>query len=160
MDLFEVLNTPEENRDPYLAEELKNFPYVNGGLFAEKNIEIPNFTPEIKNLLLDEASSNFNWAGISPTIFGAVFESTLNPATRRTGGMHYTSVENIHKVIDPLFLNDLHEEFLQIKNSKKNRKKNLLDFQNKLANLKFFDPACGSGNFLTESFISLRRLEN
>ena len=160
IDLFEVLNTPEENRDPYLADELKIFPYVNGGLFAEKNIEIPNFTPEIKNLLLDEASSNFNWAGISPTIFGAVFESTLNPATRRTGGMHYTSVENIHKVIDPLFLNDLHEEFLQIKNSKKNRKKNLLDFQNKLANLKFFDPACGSGNFLTESFISLRRLEN
>lgn len=160
LDLFEVLNTPEEKRDPYLADELKLFPYVNGGLFAEKNIEIPNFTTEIKNLLLDEASSGFNWSGISPTIFGAVFESTLNPITRRIGGMHYTSIENIHKVIDPLFLDDLHEEFAKIKNSSRNKNKNLLDFQNKLSELKFFDPACGSGNFLTESFISLRRLEN
>ena len=99
--LTNVLNTSAENRDPYLADELKIFPYVNGGLFADEKIEIPNFTPEIKNLLLDEASSNFNWSGISPTIFGAVFESTLNPITRRTGGMHYTSIENIHKVIDP-----------------------------------------------------------
>ena len=159
IDLFFVFDTPEKNRDPYLSDELKIFPYVNGGLFAEEKIEIPNFTDEIKKFFFDEVE-NFNWSGISPTIFGAVFESTLNPATRRTGGMHYTSIENIHKVIDNLFLDDLHEEFFQIKNSKKNRKKNLLDFQNKLANLKFFDPACGSGNFLTESFISLRRLEN
>ena len=156
LDLFEVLNTPTDQRNFYLADELKIFPYVNGGLFAEKNIEIPNFTPEIKNLLLDEASSGFNWAGISPTIFGAVFESTLNPETRRAGGMHYTSIENIHKVIDNLFLDNLHEEFLSCK---KNRRK-LLALQNKLAGLKFFDPACGSGNFLTESYISLRRLEN
>ena len=160
IDLFSVLDTPEKNRDPYLADELKIFPYVNGGLFADEKIEIPNFTPEIKNLLLDEASSNFNWSGISPTIFGAVFESTLNPITRREGGMHYTSIENIHKVIDNLFLNDLREEFLQIKNLTRNKKKKLLDFQQKLSELKFFDPACGSGNFLTESFISLRRLEN
>ena len=158
--LFEVLNTPIDKRDPYLADELKIFPYVNGGLF-DGFIEIPNFTSEIKNLLLDEASGNFNWSGISPTIFGAVFESTLNPVTRRAGGMHYTSIENIHKVIDPLFLDELTDEFKQIISSPvKSRKKILLDFQNKLAALKFFDPACGSGNFLTESFICLRRLEN
>ena len=153
--LFDVLNTPVNLRDPYLADELKIFPYVNGGLFSDEKIEIPNFTEEIKNLLLEEASSGFNWSGISPTIFGAVFESTLNPVTRRAGGMHYTSLENIHKVIDPLFLDDLNAEFKNI-----HGKKNLLKFQDKLANLKFFDPACGSGNFLTESFISLRRLEN
>ena len=158
--LFEVLNTPIDKRDPYLADELKIFPYVNGGLF-DSFIEIPNFTSEIKNLLLDEASGNFNWSSISPTIFGAVFESTLNPVTRRAGGMHYTSIENIHKVIDPLFLDELTDEFKQIISSPvKSRKKILLDFQNKLAALKFVDPACGSGNFLTESFICLRRLEN
>ena len=159
MDLFDVLNTPVNERDPYLDDTLKKFPFVNGGLFSGM-IEIPNFTPEIKNLLLEEASSGFKWAGISPTIFGAVFESTLNPITRRAGGMHYTSLENIHKVIDPLFLDDLHEEFLNIKTSARNRKKNLLAFQDKLASLKIFDPACGSGNFLTESYLSLRRLEN
>ena len=157
--LFDVLNTPIDARDPYLDDTLKKFPFVNGGLFSGA-IEIPNFTPEIKNLLLDEASSGFNWAGISPTIFGAVFESTLNPLTRRTSGMHYTSVENIHKVIDPLFLDELHEEFSSVKTSTRNRKKNLLVFQDKLANIKIFDPACGSGNFLTESYLSLRRLEN
>ena len=159
LDLFDVLNTPVNERDPYLDDTLKNFPYVNGGLFSGA-IEIPNFTPEIKNLLLKEASSGFNWSGISPTIFGAVFESTLNPETRRAGGMHYTSLENIHKVIDPLFLDDLHAEFERVKTSTRNRKKNLLAFQDKLASLKIFDPACGSGNFLTESYLSLRRLEN
>ena len=153
--LFEILNTPEKNRDPYLEDIFKNFPYVNGNLFADK-IEIPNFTDDIKNLLLEDASATFNWSGISPTIFGAVFESTLNPATRREGGMHYTSIENIHKVIDNLFLNDLHEEFISCK---KNRKK-LLALQDKISQLKFFDPACGSGNFLTETYISLRKLEN
>lgn len=159
LDLFDVLNTPIDARDPYLDDTLKKFPFVNGGLFSG-SIEIPNFTPEIKNLLLDEASSGFNWAGISPTIFGAVFESTLNPLTRRSGGMHYTSQENIHKVLDPLFLDALRAEFGQIKNVQRNRKKNLLAFQDKLASLKIFDPACGSGNFLTESYLSLRRLEN
>lgn len=157
--LFDVLNTPHDNRDPYLADELKNFPFVNGGLFADNNIEIPNFNADVKHILFDEAE-NFNWSGISPTIFGAVFESTLNPVTRRAGGMHYTSLENIHKVIDSLFLNDLHEEFQKIKSAPRNKKKKLLDFQLKLSQLKFFDPACGSGNFLTESYISLRRLEN
>ena len=154
IDLFNTLNTPIDARDPYLDDTLKKFPYVNGGLF-EGSIEIPNFTPEIKNLLLEEASSGFNWSGISPTIFGAVFESTLNPETRRAGGMHYTSLDNIHKVIDELFLDDLRAEFNAIKNKKK-----LAEFHDKLANIKIFDPACGSGNFLTESYLSLRRLEN
>ncbi|MBO4779355.1 MAG: N-6 DNA methylase, partial [Selenomonadaceae bacterium] len=157
--LFDVLNTPIELRDPYLDDTLKKFPFVNGGLF-EGAIEIPNFTPDIKNLLLEEASSGFNWAGISPTIFGAVFESTINPTTRRIGGMHYTSVENIHKVIDTLFLDDLRQEFSNVKTIMRNRKKILLAFQDKLADIKIFDPACGSGNFLTESYLSLRRLEN
>ena len=157
--LFDVLNTPIDSRDPYLDDTLKKFPFVNGGLFAG-SIEIPNFTPEIKNLLLEEASSGFNWSGISPTIFGAVFESTLNPTTRRAAGMHYTSVENIHKVIDPLFLDDLRSELESIRKSARTRKKNLLAFQEKLAAIKIFDPACGSGNFLTESYLSLRRLEN
>ena len=138
--LFEVLNTPIEERDPYLADELKIFPYVNGNLFADEKIEIPNFTPEIKNLLLEEASTGFDWSGISPTIFGAVFESTLNPVTRRAGGMHYTSIENIHKVIDPLFLDELNAEFEKIKKSTR-KKKMLPAFQNKLASLKFFDEA-------------------
>ena len=159
LDLFDVLNTPINERDPYLDDTLKKFPFVNGGLFSGA-IEIPNFTPQIKELLLDEASSGFNWAGISPTIFGAVFESTLNPVTRRAGGMHYTSLDNIHKVIDPLFLDKLRNELQTIKQSTRNRKKNLLAFQDKLASLKIFDPACGSGNFLTESYLSLRRLEN
>ena len=164
LDLFQTLNTPLDKRDPYLDDTLKKFPYVNGGLFSGA-IEIPNFTPEIKNLLLEEASSGFNWAGISPTIFGAVFESTLNHETRRAGGMHYTSIENIHKVIDPLFLDDLKaqlENFAYVKFSLRGskRKNFLLQLQKKLSEIKILDPACGSGNFLTESFISLRRIEN
>lgn len=162
LDLFKVLNTPEEERSPYLDEELAAFPYVNGGLFAEEDIEIPQFTEEIKQLLMKDASADFDWSEISPTIFGAVFESTLNPETRRKGGMHYTSIENIHKVIDPLFLNDLRDELEEIKLLKQNNvKKDKLDkYREKLASLKFLDPACGSGNFLTETYISLRMLEN
>ena len=160
--LFKVLDTEESKRDPYLNDDLKEFPYVNGGLFADENIEIPNFTEEIRELLLNEASANFDWSDISPTIFGAVFESTLNPKTRHDGGMHYTSIENIHKVIDPLFMNNLKKEFNEIccYKHEKTLKENLWNFQNKLANLTFFDPACGSGNFLTETYISLRKLEN
>ena len=162
IELFEVLNTKPEDRDPYLEDDLKAFPYVNGGLFAQEHIEIPQFTDEIRTLLLEKASANFDWSEISPTIFGAVFESTLNPETRRSGGMHYTSIENIHKVIDPLFLDDLNEEFNTIKNlpQNKTRDKKLEEFQDKIANLNFLDPACGSGNFLTETYISLRKLEN
>ncbi|MDE6426118.1 MAG: methylase, partial [Ruminococcus sp.] len=155
IELFRVLDTKPENRDPYMNDDLSAFPYVNGGLFADENIEIPRFTEEIVNLLLNGASKVFNWSDISPTIFGAVFESTLNPDTRRSGGMHYTSVENIHKVIDPLFLDDLKIELanaLEIKVNK-TRLSRLEDFRNKLASLTFLDPACGSGNFLTETYI-------
>ena len=160
-DLFKILDTPYDKRDVY-EDELNVFPYVNGGLFSNENIEIPKFTERIRKTLLSDASDNFNWSDISPTIFGAVFESTLNPETRRSGGMHYTSIENIHKVIDPLFLNDLKNEFKEIKEIKNTRTKSgkLEEFQNKIAKLKFFDPACGSGNFLTETYISLRKLEN
>ena len=160
-DLFEVLNTPKEKRSKYLQEELAAFPYTNGGLFEEE-IEIPQFTEELKQTLLQHASLDFDWSKISPTIFGAVFESTLNPETRRSGGMHYTSIENIHKVIDPLFLNDLRQEFDTILEEKveKQRVRRLDAFQDKLASLTFLDPACGSGNFLTETYLSLRRLEN
>ena len=160
IDLFKILDTKAENRDPYLEGTISEFPYVNGGLFAKEDIEIPNFDEEIVTLLLNNASMDFDWSAISPTIFGAVFESTLNPETRRSGGMHYTSIENIHKVIDPLFLDDLKKELDEIKERKRERDKKLLDFQDKLSSLKFLDPACGSGNFLTETYISLRRLEN
>ena len=162
IELFQVLDTKPENRDPYLEPKLAAFPYVNGGLFADESIEIPQFTDEIRDLILNKASSNFNWAEISPTIFGAVFESTLNPETRRKGGMHYTSIENIHKVIDPLFLDDLKKEFSDICEIRvdKTRERKLKEFQKKLAALTFLDPACGSGNFLTETYLSLRRLEN
>lgn len=162
IDLFAVLDTQPTDRDHYLEPTLASFPYVNGGLFAEANIEIPNFNDTIVNLLLQNASEDFDWSAISPTIFGAVFESTLNPATRRSGGMHYTSIENIHKVIDPLFLDALKEEFADIKAIpiEKTRNRQLEDFQTKLSRLTFLDPACGSGNFLTESYLALRRLEN
>lgn len=162
IDLFKVLDTKYEERDPYMDEDLAAFPYVNGGLFADEDIEIPQFNQEIFELLLSRASEDFNWSEISPTIFGAVFESTLNQDTRRKGGMHYTAIEDIHKVIDPLFLDELHAEFESIKNIKviSLREKRLLEFQEKLASLKFFDPACGSGNFLTETYLSLRKLEN
>lgn len=162
IDLFNVLNTPIAERDPYLEDVLLAFPYVNGGLFADRNIEIPRLNDEIATLLLKHASDDFDWSQISPTIFGAVFESTLNPQTRRSGGMHYTSIENIHKVIDPLFLDALREELDAIKTiaQPKEKMRRARAFQDKLASLKFLDPACGSGNFLTETFLSLRRLEN
>ncbi len=162
IELFQVLDRKPEDRDPYMDEDLAAFPYVNGGLFADENIEIPRFTEEIVQLLLSNASEDFDWSGISPTIFGAVFESTLNPETRRSGGMHYTSIENIHKVIDPLFLDALKAELRDIKALKveKTRQQKLRDFRKKLSTLVFLDPAAGSGNFLTETYISLRRLEN
>jgi hypothetical protein len=162
IDLFRTLDTKPEERDPYDTSGAANFPYVNGGLFADENIEIPHFTDEIKQILLKNASEDFDWSSISPTIFGAVFESTLNPDTRRSGGMHYTSIENIHKVIDPLFLNDLRAELDEIKKIQveRTRTAKLKAFQNKLSNLKWLDPACGSGNFLTETYICIRRMEN
>ncbi len=162
IELFRMLDTKECDRDSYDDTPVAEFPYVNGGLFADENIEIPQFNEEIVDLLLKNASEDFDWSKISPTIFGAVFESTLNPETRRSGGMHYTSIENIHKVIDPLFLDDLKAELEEIKayDKAKTIEDKVAKFQNKLAGLKFLDPACGSGNFLTETYISLRRLEN
>lgn len=162
INLFRVLDQEMEQRDPYLDDDLAAFPYVNGGLFADENIEIPKLGDEVIDLILHRGSEDFDWSEISPTIFGAVFESTLNPETRRSGGMHYTSIPNIHKVIDPLFLDALRAEFEEIKAVPvdKTRKAKLEAFQRKLAGLKFLDPACGSGNFLTETYISLRRLEN
>ena len=162
IELFKLLDTPIEERDPYLDDEMAAFPYVNGGLFSEEHITIPRFTDKIKQLLLQNASSDFDWSEISPTIFGAVFESTLNPETRRSGGMHYTSIENIHKVIDPLFMGDLNAEFVKIAEMKQvsAKRQALANFQDKLASITFLDPACGSGNFLTETYLSLRRLEN
>ena len=148
--------------DSYMDDDLAAFPYVNGGLFTLQDKSIPQFTDELRDLLLRKASDDFDWSEISPTIFGAIFESTLNPETRRSGGMHYTSIENIHKVIDPLFLSDLREELdtiLAISQEKK-RNQQLRDYQQRLAQIRILDPACGSGNFLTETYLSLRRLEN
>lgn len=162
INLFKVLDTKAKDRDEYIEDDLEQFPYVNGGLFSNENIEIPTFTEEIRELLLTKAADDFDWSEISPTIFGAVFESTLNPETRRAGGMHYTSIENIHKVIDPLFLDELRirlNEAQAIKNEK-SRNIALEKFQEYMSSLKFLDPACGSGNFLTETYLSLRRLEN
>ena len=159
INLFKALNTKPENRDKY-DTKINSFPYVNGGLFAADDIEIPNFTKEIVDVIVNHCAP-FDWSEISPTIFGAVFESTLNPETRRKGGMHYTSIENIHKVIDPLFMDDLRSEFAALcKKTGKEKTRKLEEFRSKLASLTFLDPACGSGNFLTETYISLRRLEN
>ena len=165
VELFRILDQKPEQRDKYLADDnpaLAAFPYVNGGLFSDENIEVPPFTEELKTLLLERASEDFDWSAISPTIFGAVFESTLNPETRRSGGMHYTSIENIHKVIDPLFLDGLRAELEEIKQIavEKTRRTRAMALQGRCASLKFLDPACGSGNFLTETYISLRRIEN
>ena len=159
-ELFKALDTKPEDRDKY-DTKIKPFPYVNGGLFKDEDIEIPNFSQEVVDVIIKYCAP-FDWSQISPTIFGAVFESTLNPETRRKGGMHYTSIENIHKVIDPLFLDDLYKEFNDICaiKSLKSRNETLTNFQKKMGSLTFLDPACGSGNFLTETYLSLRRLEN
>ena len=160
--LFVALDTPINDRDPY-DEDLKPFPYVNGGLF-QGEVEIPNFDNDLKYLLLKEVSQDIDWSGISPTIFGAMLESTLNPETRHDGGMHYTSIENIHKVIDPLFLDELRGEFEAICNdpalTERKKLNRLRKLHKRICSMNFFDPACGSGNFLTETYISLRKLED
>ena len=160
--LFAALNTPKDKRDAY-DTDLVSFPYVNGGLFAD-DVEIPNFTQDIKYKLLFDASQETNWSHISPTIFGGIFESTLNPETRRSGGMHYTSPENIHKVIDPLFLDDLRARFEDIAAdadlTERKRMNRLRKLHKEICTLTFFDPACGSGNFLTETYLSLHKLED
>ena len=160
--LFRVLDQQEQERDPYQSEELLAFPYVNGGLFEKEDVVIPRISEEIIDIILNKASASFDWSNISPTIFGGVFESTLNPETRRSGGMHYTSIENIHKVIDPLFMDVLREEFKEIRNLKtlSIKARRFEELQDKMASLTFLDSAAGSGNFLTETYISLRKLEN
>ncbi|KRL96194.1 DNA methyltransferase [Levilactobacillus hammesii] len=162
--LFKVLDEDpnKQERDPYLDDEYNRFPYVNGGMFSDEDILIPQFTPHLKKLIVEDAGRGFNWSAISPTIFGAVFESTLNPDTRRSGGMHYTSIDNIHNIIDPLFLNDLQNELDKIKNwGRTNERVEMArQFRDKLGKLKFLDPACGSGNFLTETYLSLRSMED
>ena len=160
-DLFIALGS--SNREGlFIDPKAKKFKYVNGGLFSDTTLNVPPITPEVKDLLIGEASDKLDWGGISPTIFGALFESTLNPQTRHDGGMHYTSIENIHKVIDPLFLDDLKDELEDIlcTGTAKQRRRKLVDYQEKLAKVNCLDPACGSGNFLTETYLSLRRLEN
>lgn len=160
MQLFRVLDQKEDERDRFMDPQLAAFPYVNGSLFAEE-VPIPPISESTRELILGEGCA-FDWEGISPTIFGAIFESTLNPETRRQGGMHYTSVQNIHKVIDPLFLDAYKEKFSEAMEERVDTKRvaKLKALQNELASGKYFDPACGSGNFLTESYLSLRRLEN
>lgn len=160
-DLFTALGTTKRD-NLFIDPRAKEFDYVNGGLFQDTAIGIPPITEEVKQLLVEKSSDNFNWENISPTIFGGIFEDTLNPETRHDGGMHYTSIENIHKVIDPLFLDDLKEELSSILSLKAEwlKKQRLLDFHKKLGSIQCLDPACGSGNFLTETYLSLRRIEN
>ncbi len=159
-DLFSVLKTERHKRDPFLSADLKEFPYVNGGLFHD-DVKFPPLDDEAKRIILHDMAG-FDWSGINPTIFGAIFEATLNDDTRKQEGIHYTSSANIHKLIDPLFLDGLTETLSAILDEPESpaRTQKLLAFQEKLSSLRFLDPACGSGNFLTESFTSLRRLEN
>ena len=159
--LFHTLATPLPQRDPYADPDLLQWPYMNGGLF-EGDILIPRLTTQIVQQLILQASERFDWSPISPTIFGALFESTLNPQTRRSGGMHYTSIRNIHRLIDPLFLDNLHAQLhaAQLITNPRTRTRTLQQLQAHIASLQILDPACGSGNFLTETYLSLRRLEN
>ena len=162
IELFRVLDTRIEDRDPYDTGALSKFPYVNGGLFKYESIEISNFNDSIRDILLVKASEGFDWSEISPCIFGNLFECSINANTRHSKGMHYTSVSSIHKVIDPLFLNSLKDECEKLLSlpDNKHKKTKLEAFQDKIASLTFADFSCGSGNFLTEIYICLRRLEN
>lgn len=159
-NLFSVLRTDYPQRDSSIRPELKEFPYVNGGLFHD-DVKFPLLDDEAMKIILNDMAG-FDWSGINPTIFGAIFEATLNDDTRKQEGIHYTSAANIHKLIDPLFLDGLTETLSAILDEPEypERTQKLLAFQEKLSALRFLDPACGSGNFLTESFTSLRRLEN
>lgn len=161
VDLFKTINTPEKDRDEYLDDDLAAFPYVNGGLFADETIAIPQMTDEIQEAIVG-ASEDFDWREISGVIFGGVFEGTLNPETRHAGGMHYTSVENIERCLRPLFLDELWDELHRAEGEKTvaKRKQALETLHEKIANITVGDPACGSGNFLTEAYRQLRTLEN
>ena len=157
-NLFEVLDVPEDERQEYLDEELNAFPYVNGDLF-EGALPMPSFTAELRESVLDAAW--FNWNGISPAIFGSLFQSIMDPGERRASGAHYTSEQAILKVIEPLFLDDLRAEFdrARRKRSPAVRETALRDLQKKLGSLKLLDPACGCGNFLIVAYRELRELE-
>ncbi len=155
--LFQVLDTPEEGRQRTLDADLARFPHVNGELF-DGALRIPSFDAEMRRRLLDVC--NFDWSGVSPAIFGALFQSVMDPEERRAQGAHYTTEKNILKVIEPLFLDELRNEFKRLAASKGSRRRaDLLRFQKRLSELKFFDPACGCGNFLVITYRELRRLE-
>ena len=161
VDLFETIDTPLEQRDEYMDEDLAAFPYVNGGLFADSSIIVPQMTSEILEAITD-ASQDFDWREISGVIFGGVFEGTLNPETRHAGGMHYTSVENIERCLKPLFLDELWDELHEAEGERTaaKRKQALARLHDKVASITIGDPACGSGNFLTEAYRQLRTIEN
>lgn len=150
--LFQVLNTPPEKRSKALDEQLAMFPYINGKLF-EESLPMADFTAPMREALLD--ACGLDWSAISPAIFGGLFQSIMDEKARRNLGAHYTSEENILKLIQPLFLDELRAEFEKVKG---NRNK-LFEFHKKLRLLKFFDPACGCGNFLVISYRELRELE-
>lgn len=162
IELFGWLDTDDEARkQEYPSELLARFPYMNGGLFRER-IQIPQLNEQVHYEILVSGCQEFDWSGVDPTVFGSIFEGALSHDTRRSGGMHYTSPENIHKVIDPLFLDGLKEELDDIlaKQNPSARTRALRAYHDKLGGLTFLDPACGSGNFLTETYVCLRRLEN
>ena len=154
--IFQTLNTPETERSATLDEDLARFPYVNGDLFREP-LRIFSFTAAMRAQLLDVC--HFDWSGISPAIFGALFQSVMDPAERRAQGAHYTTEKNILKVIEPLFLDDLKAEFRQANALQRGRRERLRAFQAQLGDLTFFDPACGCGNFLIIAYRELRQLE-
>ena len=155
--LFQVLNTPDERRQTRLDEDLARFPYVDGELFAGQ-LRIPDFDAEMRRSLIDACL--FDWTAISPAIFGALFQSVMEPAERRAQGAHYTTEQNIRKVIEPLFLDDLRAEFERLKARRDSRRiPDLYAFQHKLGELRFLDPACGCGNFLIIAYRELRLLE-
>jgi hypothetical protein len=155
--LFQVLNTPEDRRSKHLDEDLARFPYINGDLFRDPLL-IPSFDAPMRQRLID--ACEFDWSAISPAIFGSLFQSVMKPTVRRAQGAHYTTEKNILKVVEPLFLEELRAEFQRLKTRKDtHRRIRLLEFQNKLAQMRFFDPACGSGNFLIIAYREIRVLE-
>lgn len=154
--LFDVLDTPEDQRHKTLDEDLARFPYVNGGLFSDP-VRIPSFNADMRERLID--AGRFNWSGISPAIFGSLFQSVMDKQERREAGAHYTTEKNILKVIGPLFLDALRAEFDTLKTRRTNRVKLLQAFHDRLAKLTFLDPACGCGNFLIITYRELRLLE-
>ncbi|MDM8547652.1 N-6 DNA methylase [Candidatus Venteria ishoeyi] len=154
--LFQVFDTPESQRNKHLSEELNAFPYVNGHLFRER-LDLPSFSAAMRDLLIDCAW--FDWGSISPAIFGSLFQGVMDKKERRALGAHYTSETNILRLIGPLFLDALQADFKRIKNLRRGKQKQLIDFQQRLSKLCFFDPACGCGNFLIVTYREIRRLE-